>query len=136
MVVTLDDLTARHPNAETFRFGDSAELSALLLGLVRAGKKRATCSHEGQEGAFPVLGRCDIALEWDGRPALLIKTVELRNVRFCDMTEDMALLEGENDSLAGWRADHQRYFERHGIFDPQMMLMWERFEVLEDFADV
>ena len=136
MVVTLDDLKARHPDAQTFRFGDSAELSALLLGLVRAGKKRATCSHEGQESAYPVIGRRDIALEWDGRPALLIETVELRAVRFCDMTEDMALLEGENDSLAGWRADHQRYFERHGIFDAEMKLMWERFEVLEDFADV
>ena len=136
MVVTVDELKVRFPGAETFRFGDSAELSALLLGLVRAGKKRATCSHQGQESALPEIGRRDIALEWDGTPALVIETVELREVQFCDMTEEMALMEGENDSLAGWRKDHQRYYERHGIFDPQMTLIWERFEVLEDLADV
>ena len=28
-------------------------------------------------------------------------------------------------SLASWKADHQRYFERNGVFDPQMMLVWE-----------
>ena len=135
----LDDILKRYPGAETFRFGDSADLSAGLLALVRAGRKRATCSSvlNAQFGnAMPALGRRDIALNWDGSPALVIETKEIRQVRFCDMTEEMALMEGENESLAEWQDDHRAFFERHGVFDPEMVLTWERFDVIEDFEDV
>ena len=47
----------------------------------------------------------------------------------------MALAEGENDTLEGWRADHEAYFARNGGFDPEMMLVFEQFEVVEDLAD-
>lgn len=139
MAEPLASVLKRYPGSETFRFGDSAKLSADLIRLVRSGKKRATCSsvlNAKFGNAMPELGRKDIALNWDGTPAFVIETVELREVRFCDMTEDMALLEGEDDSLASWRTGHRRFFERHGVFDPQMILTWERFEVIEDFADV
>ncbi|MEM9319814.1 MAG: ASCH domain-containing protein [Pseudomonadota bacterium] len=137
MVVSIDALMARYPGALTFRFGNSAEMSAQLLALVRAGRKRATCSSQADiaaAGAPPEVGRRDIALNWDGTPALVIETVELRPTRFADMTEDMALMEGENESLDGWRADHRAYFEREGTFAPDMLLLWERFEVVEDFG--
>lgn len=52
------------------------------------------------------------------------------------MPEDLALMEGEDDSLASWQANHRAFFERHGIFAPDMMLLWERFELVEDLADV
>ncbi|MEO1277180.1 MAG: ASCH domain-containing protein, partial [Pseudomonadota bacterium] len=45
-----------------------------------------------------------------------------------------ALAEGENDSLEGWRADHRAYFERNGGWSPDMMLLCERFRVIEDFG--
>jgi uncharacterized protein YhfF len=51
--------------------------------------------------------------------------------RFCDVTEDFALAEGENTSLGGWRAVHKAYFARNGGFDPDMMLICERFRVIE-----
>ena len=50
------------------------------------------------------------------------------------MTEAMALAEGEDDSLESWRKEHRRYYERQGIFAEDMPLIWERFEVVEDFA--
>lgn len=137
--MTLAELQNQYPGAETYVFGDSAALSAELLGLVRAGAKRATClsmAEVARGAALPALGRCDIATTFDGRPALVNRTMELRLVRFCDMTEEMALAEGENETLVGWRADHERYYRRMGIFDPEMELIWERFEVVEDLGAV
>jgi len=66
----------------------------------------------------------DIAANWDGTPALVIRTTKVSEVRFCDVTEEMALMEGENDSLVGWRKAHKAFFE--------MLLIFEEFELVED----
>ncbi len=136
--MTLDDAMAKYPGAETFRFGDGPQLCSDLLALVRAGNKTATCGalrdFESGKEAMPVVGRQDIALNWDGSPALVIETVSLAQTRYCDVDAEFALAEGESDSLEGWRADHKNYFERNGGFDPEMMLVCERFRVVEDFA--
>ncbi len=137
MAVDLAGLKARYPGAETYRFGDSAALSDALLALVRAGKKRATCTAEAEIGVsevLPEVGRCDVVLDFDDVPQLVTRTLELVRVRFCDMTEEMALMEGEDETLAGWRAGHERYYRRAGIFAPDMGLIWERFEVVEDLG--
>lgn len=137
--MNLNDLKAKYPGAETYVFGDSARLSGELLALVRAGGKRATCLSMAEVlrgEALPQIGRCDIVTTFDGRPALVNRTVELRLVRFCDMTEQMALAEGEDETLDGWRAGHEGYYRRLGVFDPEMELIWERFEVVEDLGAV
>ena len=135
--MTLNEVLTKYPGAVTFKFGDGPELSALLLSLVRAGRKTATCGalrdYESGVEAMPVVGRLDIALEWDGRPALAIETVELTKRRFCDVDADFALAEGENETLEGWQRDHRAYFERNGGWDPELMLVCERFRVVEDF---
>ena len=135
--MTLEEVKERYPEAETYRFGDSAALSDQLLALVRAGKKRATCTAVadlGSSEAMPEVGRRDIVLDFDDAPQLVTETLELREVRFCDMREDMALAEGEDETLAGWRQGHEAYYRRAGIFAPDMALIWERFEVVEDFG--
>ncbi|EEX11273.1 conserved hypothetical protein [Ruegeria lacuscaerulensis ITI-1157] len=134
----LESLKERYPGAETFQFGDSRALCDELLALVRSGHKTATCGAlrdftAGGE-AMPQAGRRDIALDWDGRPALVIETVDVTVRRYCDVDEVFALAEGENDSLEGWREDHRRYFERNGGFDPKMELVCERFRLVEDLA--
>ncbi|WP_209504459.1 MULTISPECIES: ASCH domain-containing protein [unclassified Ruegeria] len=138
MNVSLNDVMARYPGAQTFKFGDNAGLSAELLALVRSGRKTATCGalRDYPEGSpdTPVVGRRDIALEWDDRPALVIETVEVSTCRYCDVTEDFALAEGENETLEGWREGHRQYFERNGGFDPEMELLCERFRLVEDLA--
>ncbi len=121
----------------SFRFGDNEELCNELLRLVRSGQKTATCEAlrefrpDGE--AMPVVGRRDIALNWDGTPALLIETLEVSQMRFCDVDECFALAEGENNSLEGWRRDHQEYFERNGGFNMEMMLVCERFRLVHDY---
>jgi len=134
----LDTLKRRYPGADTFHFGDSAALSDELLALVRSGRKRATCTHmaELEAGAMrPTVGRRDIALNFDGTPALVIETREVVETTFRDMTEAMALAEGENETLDGWRRDHEAYYRRHGVFSEDMPLIWERFVVVEDFGE-
>ena len=92
----------------SFTFGDNEELCNELLDLIRSGKKTATCGalHEfGPDGdAMPVVGRQDIALNWDGKPALLLRSMGITKMRFCDVDEEFAISEGENDDLGGMAA--------------------------------
>jgi uncharacterized protein YhfF len=137
MIEKLKALKQRYPTAETFKFGDSAALCGTLLSLVRSGKKVATCGalRDYQDSdPMPAIGRRDIALNWDDTPALVIETVALIQCRFDEVTEAMALAEGEDDSLEGWRAGHREYFERNGGFSPDMQIVWERFILIEDLG--
>ena len=124
-------------NSIAFTFGYSQELSYDLLKLVRKGQKTATCGALREFGpgrdAMPVVGRHDIALNWDGTPALILQTLEVTQVRSCDVDESFALAEGENNDLEGWQRDHQRYFERNGGFDDAMILVCERFRLVYNF---
>ncbi|MBO9450236.1 ASCH domain-containing protein [Tropicibacter sp. R16_0] len=138
MSAELEQVKARYPGAQTFKFGDNQALCDELLALVRAGVKTATCGalRDYPEGSadMPKPGRRDIALDWADSPALVIETLEVSIHRFCDVTESFALAEGENDTLDGWRDGHRRYFERNGGFDPAMELVCERFRLVEDLA--
>lgn len=121
----------------TFTFGDNEKLCRELLRLVRSGKKTATCEALREFGpggqSMPVVGRRDVALNWDGTPALVIETLEVTEKRFCDVDEHFALAEGENDDLDGWRRDHQAYFERNGGFNREMIVVCERFRLVHDY---
>lgn len=138
MGAALEAVRSRYPGAATFRFGDTEANCGYLTGLVREGRKRATCQaksvFESGEEAWPVVGRRDIALNWDGSPALVIETVSLEEWAFVDVPAAFALAEGENETLEGWRADHQAWFERSCGFSPDMLLVCERFIVVEDCA--
>ncbi len=132
---SIDAIKRRYPDAVTFRYGDNPELCAQLLSLVRSGRKVATCGALQQylDGEpMPVPGRRDIALDWAGMPAVVIETLEVIECAFSDVTEAMALAEGENETLEGWRTDHRIYFERNGGFSPDMKVVWERFALVED----
>ncbi|NOC84006.1 MULTISPECIES: ASCH domain-containing protein [unclassified Ruegeria] len=138
MSESLKDIIARYPGAQTFKFGDNPVLSSELLALVRSGRKTATCdalrNYPDDSLEMPKSGRRDIALNWDDTPALVIETVDVSIQRYCDVTEEFALAEGENETLEGWREDHRRYFQRNGGFDPEMKLVCERFRLVEDLA--
>jgi uncharacterized protein YhfF len=132
-----EDSRIPHNDMVSFNFGDNEDLCNELLRLVRSGKKTATCDALRQFGPhgeeIPVVGRRDVALNWDGTPALLLETLEVTQIRFCDVGESFALAEGENDDLEGWQRDHQEYFERSGGFDREMMLVCERFRMILDY---
>ena len=130
-------IAEKYPNSETFRFGDNEQLCSELIHLVLTGKKTATCGalrdFENGNEVMPTVGRVDIVLNWDGTPALAIRTKSVEIIRYNEVTEAFALREGENESLAEWKEDHKIYFERNGGFDPQMKLVCEQFELIEIF---
>jgi uncharacterized protein YhfF len=131
----IESIRRRYPGAVTFTFGDNAELSERLIALVGSGKKVATCGalRDVLNGEpMPSPGRRDIVLDWSGQPALVVETIEVVTCRFSEVTEAMALAEGEDDSLEGWREGHRRYFERNGGFSPDMDVVWERFVLVEE----
>ncbi|MBU2982064.1 ASCH domain-containing protein [Lentibacter algarum] len=135
---TLQEIIDANPEAETFRFGDSEALCNKILALVRSGKKTATCEAlrvYGRGGdEMPSVGRRDIALEWDGRPAVMLETVEVTTRRFVDMDDEFVAAQGEFSDLAQWEQSYEAYFKRNGGFDTGMELMCERFRVVEDFG--
>jgi uncharacterized protein YhfF len=138
MALSLQEIVDANPECETFRFGDSAELSAEILALVRAGMKTATCEavraySEGGD-AWPEVGRRDVALEWDGSPAVMIETVAVETRRFGEMEEAFVQAQGEFRDLAHWQAGYRAYFERTGGFAEDMKLMCETFKVVEDYG--
>lgn len=137
MPAPIEALKDRYPTAVTVKFGDSAALSAALVSGIRSGKKAATCGalRDFEAGEpLPSVGRRDIVLAWDGSPELVIETVEVVQCSFEEVTEAMALAEGENDDLEGWRSDHRDFFQRNGGFSSQMQVVWERFTLIEDLA--
>ena len=121
----------RYRSLRSFAFGDSAALADALLELVLNGAKTATCSTE-DEPNISRPGERWIVLDGKGDPKCVIETVEVTFRRYSEMDAKFAFDEGEGDrSLAYWREAHRRYFERAGKFSEDMMLMCERFRLVE-----
>ena len=131
-----EDLQETYPGAGTFQFGHDAESSAALISLVRAGQKRALCAplaefDEAPE-AMPVEGRTDIVAHWDGTPALVVKTVKVQHIRYCDVNTNMAHSDLGRDDFTGWRKATKAAIRGDHKFDPEMMLVFEFFQLIED----
>jgi uncharacterized protein YhfF len=125
---------------DVFAFGDTPALADELLALVLAGPKRATAAlvlqfeHAGDP--LPERGAHSVVLDGRGKPACIIRTVDVQ-VRPFDQTDArFAWDEGEGDrTLETWREGHRRYFTRQcagwGIaFDERMAIVLERFELV------
>ena len=118
---------AKYQGLRSFAFGDGPELADELLALVMKGVKTATCSTPGERW---------IVLDGHGTPACVIETTEVTYRRYNEIDAAFAYEEGEGDrSLAYWREAHRTYFGRLGRFSEDMMLMCERFRLVEVFAD-
>lgn len=136
--MALKDLRERYPNSQDFTFGDREALCDLLLEIVRAGAKRATCealqtfSKKGLP--LPVVGEYATARHWDETPALVIQTTEIRILPFQGVGEIFALDEVEDANLEGCRSTHCAHFEKNGGFAPDMDVVCERFRLVDDFG--
>lgn len=126
----------RYRHLRTFAFGDSPALADELLALVIKGIKTATCSTEDEPNTSTP-GERWVVLDGRGEPRCVIETTEVTYRRFHDVEADFAFDEGEGDrSLAYWRGAHRTYFGRLGRFSEDMMLMCERFRLVEVFGDL
>ena len=119
----------------SFAFGDNPGLADELLELVIKGVKTATCSTEDEPNTSTP-GERWVVLDGTGTPRCVIETVEVSYRRYKEVDAAFAHDEGEGDrSLAYWRNAHRRYFGRMGRFSEDMMLMCERFRLVEVFPD-
>lgn len=125
---------------EKWHFGMTEEMANGLLQLVLAGKKRATASsllgYEIEGDPIPKVGERSVITDWEGTPACVIETVRVRVIPFCDVTYDIARLEGEDDTLVSWQANHRRFFMEEGreigyAFSETMPVVFEEFEVID-----
>ena len=126
---------AQYRSLRSFAFGDGPRLADELLELVLAGVKTATCSTEDEPNTSTP-GERWVVLYGHGHPRCVIETTEVSYRRFGDVNAAFARDEGEGDrSLAYWRQAHRKYFGRLGKFSEDMMLMCERFRLVEIFAE-
>jgi len=123
----------RYQGLRSFAFGDGPELADELLDLVMKGIKTATCSTEDEPNTS-MPGERWIVLDGRGEPRCVIESTEMSYRRYTEVDAAFAYEEGEGDrSLTYWRAAHRRYFGRQGKFSEDMMLMCERFRLVEVF---
>jgi uncharacterized protein YhfF len=133
--VNLSAVPEQYRGLRSFAFGDGPELADELLDLVMRGVKTATCSTEDEPNTSTP-GERWIVLDGSGTPRCVIATTEVSYRRYNEVDAAFAYEEGEGDrSLAYWRAAHRAYFGRQGRFSEDMMLMCERFRLVEVFAD-
>jgi uncharacterized protein YhfF len=124
---------------EVFHFDDHESSANELGNLVIAGIKRATASllwsYESENKPLPQPGHFSIVTNWHGEPMCVIETTEVEVVKFNEVTEEFAAIEGEGDgSLSDWMEGHTRYFGRECVrlgrlFDTDIPVICERFEV-------
>ncbi|QWG15594.1 ASCH domain-containing protein [Bradyrhizobium sediminis] len=120
----------------SFAFGDSPRLADELLELVIKGVRTATCSTEDEPNTSTP-GERWIVLDGQGTPRCVIESTEVTYRRFGEVDAAFAHDEGEGDrSLAYWRQAHRNYFGRQGKFSEDMMLMCERFRLVEIYDEV
>lgn len=137
-MIDWDEFAERYPRADRFVFGDSAKLNREILALVRSGAKTVSCdavaSFSARNEALPQVGKIDVATDWLGAPQLAVRTVEVTQMPFDQMTEALIPPQGEFRDLAQWRAGYEAYLTRAGVFTDNVMMLVERFEVVEDFV--
>ena len=126
----------RYQHLRTFAFGDSPALADQLVELVIKGVKTATCGTEDEPNTSAP-GERWIVLDGRGTPRCVIESTEVTYRCFNEVDASFARDEGEGDrSLAYWRDAHRAYFGRLGRFSEDMMLMCERFCLVEVFGDL
>jgi uncharacterized protein YhfF len=133
---TDEALPAAWRDLDQFAFGDTQPMADELLTPVLEGTKTATCSalseHEAEGAPIGQVGERNVVLDGRGRPACVIETFEVAIKRFSEVDAAFAHDEGEGDrSLAYWRREHERYFRRRGLFSEDMLLVCERFRLVE-----
>jgi uncharacterized protein YhfF len=133
--VSLSATPADYRTLRSFAFGDSPALADELVDLVLKGVKTATCSTEDEPNTSKP-GERWIVLDGRGEPRCVIESTEVTYRRYSEVDATFAHDEGEGDrSLSYWRKAHRDYFGRLGRFSEDMMLMCERFRLVEVLAD-
>ena len=107
-----------------------------LIELVLMGKKTATTSNY-DENELPIIGEESIIHFDNEKEACVVKTIDYKIMKFKDMTEDLASLEGEGDlSLDYWRNVHFDFFKSYNPdFNDDTLVVFEEFKVVRNLVN-
>jgi uncharacterized protein YhfF len=129
---------------DVFYFGHTPALAAKLAHLVVKGVKRGTtgwvAAQEREGSAIPEAGLVSIVTDGFGYAQCAIRSEQVEHLRFGDVGERHAWVEGEGDrTLACWREAHLAYFHDEGArvgltFSEDAVVFFEHFVVLEVFG--
>lgn len=124
---------------EAFHFELTPKLADSLLDLVLANKKKATASslyaYELQQERIPQVNDYSILTNWAGTPFCVIKTTAVTILPFSEITYELCMREGEDDTLESWQKGHRSFFTREGEasgyrFTEDMPVVFVDFEVV------
>ena len=107
-----------------------------LIELVLMGKKTATTSNY-DENELPIIGEESIIHFDNEKEACVVKTIDYKIMKFKEMTEDLASLEGEGDlSLDYWRKVHFDFFKSYNPdFNDDTLVVFEEFKVVRNLVN-
>jgi len=124
---------------DAFFFDLTKDSASFLLDLVLKGQKRATASslyaYQIEKEELPKIGEYSIVTDFDGHPYAVIQTKAITILPYKDMTYDICMREGEDDTLSSWQQSHQHFFTEEGkllgyTFSEDMLVVFEDFEVV------
>ena len=103
-----------------------------LIELVLSNKKRATSSLYIDGAKLPIIGEESIICYDNDSLACIVKTIDFKIMRFNEMTEEYAKLEGEGDlSLDYWKNVHYTFFKSvDPFFNEDSKIVFEVFELI------
>ena len=114
---------------ERWKFGTD---NAKLIDLVLRGKKTATTYLTADEN--DVVGKQSIIVDDNGKDACLVETTAIHKMKFCDMTWELAKLEGENKTLKEWKEIHEKYFKKiNKNFNENTKIIFEIFKLVKKY---
>lgn len=124
-----------------YTFGSEAEMANDLAKLVFSGEKCGTTSlyqlYELENERIPQVDDLNVIIDGKGNPICLIINTEIEILKFRDITEQHAFIEGEGDkSLNYWRDAHIAFFtdsyqeNKEVKFDEDSLVVFETFKVI------
>ena len=111
---------------ERWKFGINNEK---LIKLVLCGKKTATCCiYRGKQSA---IGEISVLLNDSDVEVCKLQTVEIKLLKFKDVAWDLAVLEGEFETMQEWRKSHCEFFANEDdSFNEETIIEFEIFKVV------
>lgn len=134
------DIVGPGDTYSAWHFCDNESDANELAALTRLGRKRATAgdlwTFETEHEPLPRAGDFSVITDWRGTAVCVVRTSAVDIVPFDRVSEEFAGTEGEGDgSLRYWCEAHEAAFGRAlsaigRVFEPQMPVVCERFEVV------
>lgn len=130
---------------DCFQFGATPAEAERGLGLVLAGIKRATvtslAAFQQHQLRPPCRGDLSIVTDSTGAPRCVVQTTGVTILAYRDMPAALALAEGEDDTLEGWRIRQRNFLMAEGealryLFSPDQQLVVEEFRVVYEDTPV